>query len=68
MLEVVFRARAEADLREIQEWYGAVAPESVERILDDIYRAIDRLREQPYSAPKVHRRNWRRKNTRRYRF
>jgi plasmid stabilization system protein ParE len=68
MLDVFFRKRAEEDLLAIKAWYAEVAPQSVERILDDIYLGIDRIREHPLSAERVHGRSYRRIVTRRNHF
>ena len=68
MLDVTFRKRAKEDLLAIQAWFEQVAPASVERILADIYRSIDLVREHPERAQLVHRRNYRRIVTRKYSF
>jgi plasmid stabilization system protein ParE len=67
-MRVVFRKRAEADLGEIVEWYGTVAPDAIPRILDDIYRAIDLLIDFPRAGMPVPDTPFRRIVTRRYHF
>ena len=44
MLDVVFRKQAKNDLLEIRIWFETIAPESVQLILTDIFRSIERLR------------------------
>ena len=68
MLDVIFRKRAEEDLLALQDWFSEVAPNSVERILADIYRSIDLVRENPELAQAVPGHNYRRIVTRKYRF
>ena len=68
MLDVFFRRQAEEDLLAIRDWYGEVAPDSIERILADIYHSIDRVREHPLSAEQVRGRSYRRIVTNRYSF
>jgi plasmid stabilization system protein ParE len=68
MMKVRFRLQAEADLREIIDWFKGVAPESVANILDDIYRSIDQLIDFPRSGIKVPAHGFRRIVTRKYHF
>jgi plasmid stabilization system protein ParE len=68
ILDVIFRKAAKEDLLAIQAWYEEQAPGSVERILADIYRSIERIREHPQSAETVHGRSYRRVVTRKYHF
>ncbi len=68
MMSVHFRRQAEADLRNIVEWYKGAAPESVGNILADIYRSIDQLIDFPRSGVKVPGQPLRRIVTHRYHF
>ncbi len=67
-MKVIFRRKAEDDLRGIMEWYEGIAPESVGNILGDIYRSIDQLIDFPRSGTKVPKQRFRRLVTRRYHF
>lgn len=67
-MRVVFRKRAEADLRQIVAWYEDVAPEAIPQILDDIYRKIDFLTRFPRTGAKVPGTPFHRATTRRYHF
>jgi plasmid stabilization system protein ParE len=67
-MRVVFRKRAEADLRGIVAWYEQVAPDSLKRILDDIYRSIDILMDSPGLGMPIEGTRFRRIVTRRYHF
>jgi plasmid stabilization system protein ParE len=68
MIQVVFRKRAEADLLGIIDWYEAVAPEAVSKILSDIYSSIDQLIDYPLSGMAVPGKKFRRVVTRSYHF
>jgi plasmid stabilization system protein ParE len=68
MMKVRFRKSAESDLNGIVEWYDAVAPESLQTVLADIYRSIEQLAAYPRSGPKVPGRNFRRLVTHRFHF
>ena len=67
-MQVVFRKRAEADLREILAWCQDVAPESAPRMLDDLYRTIDLLTRFPRIGVRVPGTPFHRAITRRYHF
>ena len=67
-MRIVFRRRAEADLRGIIAWYEQVAPESVQRIFDDIYRSIDFLIDSPRLGMPIEGTPFHRIVTRRYHF
>lgn len=67
-MRVIFRRHAEADLRGIVTWYEQVAPGSLQRILDDIYRSIDILIDSPRLGMPVEGTRFRRIVTRRYHF
>ena len=67
-MRIVFRKRAEADLRSIIDWYEGVAPESIPRILDDIYRSVDLLADFPRAGMRVPDTPFRRVVSRRYHF
>ena len=68
MIPIAFRTEAKADLDAIIDWYTAVAPESLERILADIYRSIDQLSRYPRSGMSVPERRFRRIVTLDYHF
>lgn len=68
MRQVLFRSEAEADLRSIIAYFEVHAPDSVARILSDIYRAIDLLIRFPRAGMQVPGRPFRRIVTRRYHF
>jgi plasmid stabilization system protein ParE len=68
MSRVSFRKEALADLQAIIAWYEDVAPDSVARILADIYRSIDQLVRYPRSGMQVPQRSFRRIVTLRYHF
>jgi plasmid stabilization system protein ParE len=68
MNTVRFRKRAEADLREIVQWYDTVAPHVTGAILADIYRSIDQLTAYPRSGEAVPGQSFRRIVTRKYRY
>ena len=67
-MRVVFRRRAEDDLRAITSWFEEVAPESVPRVLDDIYRSINLLIDFPRAGIRVADTPFRRVVSRRYHF
>lgn len=67
-MQVRFEARAIADLQAIIEWYDGISPEVTRRIIDDIEKAILRLRDFPRSGPAIGLRDLRRIVTRRYHF
>lgn len=67
-MRIVFRKRAEADLRSIIDWYEGVAPEAIPRILDDIYRSIDLLSDFPRVGMAIPETPFRRIVSRRYHF
>lgn len=67
-MQVRFRAKAIADLDKIIQWYDKQAPESTQRIVDDIERAIRRLQQFPHSGPTVGLQDLRRIVTLRYHF
>jgi len=67
-MRIVFRKRAEADLRAIVEWFENVAPDAVPRILDDIHRSIDLLADFPRAGMRVPETPFRRIVSRRYHF
>ena len=68
MMTILFREEAEADLRSIVDHYRSVAPDAVENILADIYRAIDQIARYPRSGMQVPDRAFRRIVTIRYHF
>lgn len=68
MITVRFRKKAETDLREIVDWYQAVAPEVTNAVLADIYRSINQLISYPRSGMAVPGRHFRRIVTRKYRY
>jgi plasmid stabilization system protein ParE len=68
MRPVRFREAAAADLRTIIDYYEDVAPASLENILADIHRSIDRLTLFPKSGMPVPGRSIRRVVTTRYHF
>lgn len=67
-MRVIFRKRAEADLRQILAWCKDVAPQSAPRMLDDLYRKIDFLTRFPRTGVKVPGTPFHRAITRRYHF
>ena len=67
-MRIVFRKRAEADLRSIIGWYEGIAPEATPRILDDIYRTIDLLADFPRAGMAIQETPFRRIVSRRYHF
>ena len=67
-MQILFRERAEADLRRIMAWFESVAPESSSRILGDIYRTIDFLIDFPRSGMPIQGTPFRRIVSRRYHF
>jgi plasmid stabilization system protein ParE len=68
MNTVRFRKQAEADLRQIVEWYDSVAPHVTSAILAYIYRSIDQLVAYPRSGEAVPGHKFRRIVTRKYRY
>lgn len=68
MNTVRFRKRAEADLREIVQWYDTVAPHIISAILADLYRSIDQLVAFPRSGEAVPGHKFRRIVSRKYRY
>ncbi len=68
MMQVLFRAEAEADLRSIIAYYEDVAPASVGNILSDIYRSINQLIHFPQLGMAVPERSFRRIVTLKYHF
>jgi plasmid stabilization system protein ParE len=67
-MQILFRSRAESDLSRIIAWFDQVAPDSVPRILDDIYRSIDFLLDFPRLGVPVSGTPFRRTVTRRFHF
>lgn len=67
-MRVRFRPRAIVDLRSILRWYDEVAPESTHRILADIERSINRLKDFPHSGSETGQHDLRRIVTLRYHF
>ena len=67
-MRTVFRRRAEVDLRQTIAWYEQVAPDSVQRILGDIYRSIDFLIDSPRLGMPIEGTPFHRIVSRRYRF
>lgn len=68
MTPILFRAEAEADLCAIVAYYQEVAPEAVERILEDIRSTIGHLQHFPFLGMRVDGRSFRRIVTRKYHF
>lgn len=68
MTKIVFRCEAEADLRQIIEYYEATAAHVVDKIRADIERALALLENHPLIGAPVEGRPFRRIVTRRYRF
>lgn len=67
-MTVIFREEAAEDLRGIVAWFEDVAPDSVSRILADIYRSIDQLCHYPRSGMAVPGHAFRRIVTLKYHF
>jgi plasmid stabilization system protein ParE len=67
-MKVRFRPRAIADLRAIIRWYDDIAPRSTHRIVADIERSIELLKDFPHSGPATGQRDLRRIVTLRYHF
>ena len=68
MMQILFRRQAEADLRSVMSYYEDVAPESLPKILADIYRSIDQLAHFPRIGMQVEGRGYRRLVTVKYHF
>tara|TARA_B100001057_G_C22579164_1_gene844297 strand:+ start:442 stop:720 length:279 start_codon:yes stop_codon:yes gene_type:complete len=63
-----FRREAEHDLREIIAYFDGVAPEALVRIADDIWRALELIRQFPAIGVRIEGRSFRRVVSRRYKF
>jgi plasmid stabilization system protein ParE len=67
-MKVQFRPQAIADLHAIIQWYDDIAPETTRRIITDIERAINRLKDLPHSGQATGHHELRRIVTLRYHF
>jgi plasmid stabilization system protein ParE len=67
-MKVRFLPGAIADLQAIIRWYDEIAPASTHRIVADIERSIERLKDFPHSGPATGQRDIRRIVTLRYHF
>ena len=67
-MQVEFREEAEKDLAAIRAYFEQVAPETVERILTDINRGLERLASYPRSGMRLRDRPLRRLVTLKYHF
>lgn len=68
MKALQFREQAEDDLQAILDYYGEVAPGSVDAIQRDIFNAIELLRDYPGIAARIEGHPLRRIVTKRYKF
>lgn len=67
-MRVVFRKRAEADLRRIIAYYDGMSPGAASPVLDDIYRTINLLSDFPRVGMPLDKLPFRRIVTRRFHF
>ena len=68
MKPIRFRASAEADLRAIVDHYSGFSDDTAQKVLDDIYRAINHLATFPYLGRPIGRRGLRRLVTLKHHF
>ncbi|WP_430417728.1 type II toxin-antitoxin system RelE/ParE family toxin [Parasphingorhabdus sp.] len=68
MKPIKFRAKAERDLLAIISYFSDYSSQSVQNILDDIYRSIDQLTFFPNLGQPIEGQNYRRLVTLKYHF
>lgn len=68
MKDLVFRQEALADLNAIRSYYLAFGNDTLDRILDDLERSLDLVRQYPMVGPAVPDRAFRRVVSLRYGF